>query len=368
MAEQNNDAQEKTHEATPRRLQKAREQGDMPRSQDAQTLAAYTGLAVAMILAGGWAATTTGESLMAPFANPYALAEELTGGAAGETLPRMLAWVFVAALPFIALPALLIVGLLVAQRGVVVAPSKLEPKLSRISPLANAKQKYGTHGLVEFAKSVVKLSAIGAVLGIALAGEFRVLGQYAAATPRMVGELLERQFWNVLTGVLIISAAIAFFDVIWQQLQFLARMRMSHQEIKEENKQSEGDPHMRAERRERARQIATNQMLRDVPNADVVITNPTHYAVALAWNRAQGTAPKCIAKGSDEIALRIRERAEEIGIPIQSDPPTARSIHALVAVGEEVRPEHYKAVAAAILFADKLRAKVGGPKDVSHEA
>jgi flagellar biosynthetic protein FlhB len=130
---------------------------------------------------------------------------------------------------------------------------------------------------------------------------------------------------------------------------------MSHQEIREETKQSEGDPYMKAERRQRGREIATNRMLLDVPKADVVIVNPTHYAVALQWARTRGSAPVCVAKGQDDVALRIREIAAEAKVPIHSDPPTARALHAAVEIGHEIRPEHYRAVAAAIRFADRMR-------------
>ncbi|MEL6420660.1 MAG: EscU/YscU/HrcU family type III secretion system export apparatus switch protein, partial [Pseudomonadota bacterium] len=123
-------------------------------------------------------------------------------------------------------------------------------------------------------------------------------------------------------------------------------------------KDAEGDPHLKQERRSRAQAIAAAQMMVDVPNADVIIVNPTHYAVALKWQREPGTAPVCVAKGVDEIAHKIREIANEAAVPIHSDPPTARAVHELVDVGEEIRAEHYQAVAAAIRFADLMREKV----------
>ncbi len=122
-------------------------------------------------------------------------------------------------------------------------------------------------------------------------------------------------------------------------------------------KEQEGDPTMKQNRRERGQAIARNQMMKDVPSADVVIVNPTHYAVALKWDRKAGGAPICVAKGTDEIALKIREIAAISGVPIRSDPPTARAIHASVEIGEEVKREHYAAVAAAIHFADAMRKK-----------
>jgi flagellar biosynthetic protein FlhB len=152
-----------------------------------------------------------------------------------------------------------------------------------------------------------------------------------------------------------IAVAIGGIDLVWQRFDHARKLKMSFQELKEEARQSEGDPHMKAQRRSRAEAIATNRMLLDVPKADVVIVNPTHYAVALKWSRNRGTAPVCVAKGEGEVALRIRTVAGKAEVPIHSDPPTARALHATVEVGREIRPEHYRAVAAAIRFSDRMR-------------
>ena len=360
MAEGGDDAQEKTHEATPRRLERAREQGDVPRSQDAQTFAAYVGLAGAMGLGAGWAAVGLGEALMAPLAHPVDMAALMLGGGAQELLPAWGWRILLHALPFVAAPALIILALLIAQRAVVAAPDKLVPKLSRLSPVENAKQKYGPTGLVEFLKSFVKLVAVSVILGLVILEEIDRLPGYVGLAPGALGPLLSAQFWALMTGLLVLTAALGFADLLWQQAEHLRRNRMSHQDIKEEGKQAEGDPHMKAERRERARAMANNRMLQDVPEADVVIANPTHVAIALSWDRAPGTAPVCRAKGQDALALRIREIAEAAGVPVHHDPPTARALHAMVEVGCEVPPEHYRAVAAAILFADRMAEKARG--------
>jgi flagellar biosynthetic protein FlhB len=172
-----------------------------------------------------------------------------------------------------------------------------------------------------------------------------------------MGPLLADKLWVVLKGVLVIVAIIAAVDFFWQRFDHNRKLRMTYQELKDESKQSEGDPHMKAQRRQRAQEIAQNQMLLAVPKADVLIVNPTHYTVALKWDRAPGKAPVCLAKGVDEIAARIREIARREGIPVHEDPPTARSIHALVEVGRQIPPDQYRAVAAAILFADQMRRK-----------
>lgn len=132
---------------------------------------------------------------------------------------------------------------------------------------------------------------------------------------------------------------------------------MSRKELMDESKETEGDPHIRQQRRQKGYDIATNRMLSEVPNADVVIVNPEHFAVALKWERASGRAPICIAKGQDEVALRIRRAAAETGVPIRRDPPTARAIYASVDIGREIHSEHYRPVAAAIRFAEAMRAR-----------
>jgi flagellar biosynthetic protein FlhB len=357
MSEENESAGEKTHEATPRRLEKARLEGDLPRSQDAQTFAAYIGLGVVMMLAGGWAAERLGGALIPFLDRPQDLARQFLSAGSGDAVQALLGQIAPPVLALVAAPAAIILALLIAQSSIVFVPSRVLPKLSRLSLIKNAGNKYGARGLVEFAKSAVKLSALGAVLALAVWGEADRLAQYVRIDARFSGQLLAHQFRLILTGVLIVAGVLAFFDVIWQRLDHLKKLRMSHQELKEEGKQAEGDPYIRAQRRERARQIANNRMLQAVPEADVVIANPTHYAVALKWRRHDGSAPVCLAKGVDEIALAIRARAEQAGVPVRTDPPTARSLHGLVEVGHEIHADHFQAVAAAIIFADEMRRK-----------
>ncbi len=359
MSAKEDGASERAHEATPRRLEQAREQGDLPRSPDAQTLAAYLGFGAAAALGGGWAAERLGTTFVPFLVRPDALGRLLTGSGAGAAMAELAGRIGPPVIVLIASPAAVILTLLAAQRAIVVAPGRIRPKLSRISPVENARNKFGPRGLVEFAKSAVKLTALGVVLAFAVAGEAGRLAAYARLDARLAGDLLFHVFGLILTGVILVAAFIAAFDLVWQRFDHLRRMRMSHEELKEESKQAEGDPHMRAQRRDRARQIANNRMLLAVPEADVVIANPTHFAVALKWKRGGSAAPVCIAKGVDEIAQAIRARAEAAGVPVHADPPAARSLHALVEIGQEIRPEHYRAVAAAIVFADSMRRKAG---------
>ena len=244
---------------------------------------------------------------------------------------------------------------LFAQQAITFSGEKLEPKLSRLSLLGNAKKRFGPSGLVDFAKAATKLAAVAIALFLYLARDLdRMIGA-ATADATVLGAMMMQSLVVLLTITCLIAITIAGLDLVWQRFDHARQLRMSYQDLREEAKQSEGDPHMKAQRRSRAEAIATNQMLLDVPKADVVIVNPTHFAVALKWSRARGTAPVCVAKGEGAVALRIREVAETAGIPIHSDPPTARALHATVEIGREIAPDHYRAVAAAIRFADRMR-------------
>lgn len=248
---------------------------------------------------------------------------------------------------------------LVVQRSVLFTPEKLSPKLSRINPVAAFGQKFGVDGLVDFAKSTAKLCATGAALWWYLARHAEDLFATISLDPAQGVGIMLRLTLGFLVVVLAISVVFGAADYLWQVLRHRARNRMSRQELVEEQKDAEGDPHFKQHRRQRGQDIALNRMLRDVETADVVVVNPTHYAVALKWNRAKRQAPVCVAKGVDEIAAAIRARAAEHGVPIHRDPPTARAIHASVRLGEPIRPDHYRAVAAAIRFAEAMRKRAG---------
>ncbi len=357
MSEGADEGQEKSFDATPQKLQKAREQGNIAVSQDVHAAAAYIGMIAALVAFGAAAAAAFGAALT-PFLSGVDRLEGRILGPGGLMLSAlMVATACVAALPLFIGPALGALASLLAQQAIVVAPSKLAPKLSRLSPIETAKKKFGPTGLMEFLKSAVKLFVIGTVTWFWLEGRAAQLIGLAAAPPREIGRALGEAMLSLLTIVAIVAAAIAAIDFVWQRFDHARQQRMTFEEMKKENKETEGDPAIKQKRRARAQEIASNRMLADVPKADVVIVNPTHYAVALKWTRAPGEAPECVAKGVDEMARKIRELAAEAGVPIHRDPPTARALHAEVEIGRQVRPEHYRAVAAAIRFSDQMRAK-----------
>jgi flagellar biosynthetic protein FlhB len=346
---------EKIHDPTPERIAEARRRGDVPRSADANAAAAYLGLLAACVAFGGWSIERAAATLTVFVDQP----DRLTGlvlGPGGAGLSAAIVGEAAAALaPLFLLPLAAVLVSLFAQRAVAFSGEKLAPKLSRLSPVANARQKFGAAGLVEFAKASVKLAAVAVALAVVIRADLDAMIGAATADPRVLGALLAEETVALLTITTLIAAAIGGVDLVWQRLEHARGLRMSHEEIREEVRRSEGDPHVKAQRRGRAEAIADNRMLFDVPKADVVIVNPTHFAVALKWSRAKGSAPVCVAKGEGETALRIREVAETARVPIHSDPPAARALHATVSIGREIAPEHYRAVAAAIRFAERMR-------------
>jgi len=354
---------EKSFEPTQAKLDEARKRGDVPRSAEVNAAASYLGLLLVLVAGGAWTLDRAAAALLIFIDQPDRLMGVVLGPG-GIAVSGGIIWeALVAFGPVFVVPIAAVLASLFAQQAIVFSATKIEPKLSKISILSNAKQKFGPTGIVEFLKSTIKLAAIsGALFYVLLRDADQMIGA-ATADPRVLGAMLIEVLVALLTITCIIAITIGGIDLLWQRFDHRRKLRMSFQDMREESKQSEGDPHMKSQRRARGQAIAMNQMLLDVPKADVVIVNPTHYAIALKWSRSKGSAPTCVAKGEDAVALRIREIAATARIPVHSDPTTARALYASVEVGREIAPEHYRAVAAAIRFADRIRkaGKARGP-------
>lgn len=355
MEQGEDESGEKSHEPSERKLQEARRKGEVPRSTDIGAAAAYAGLLLAAVAGGAWSVEATGTALSALVAQADRLAPLFFEGQPAAPLAALLAALVPPFALWFGLPALAVLSAVIAQRAFTVTPDKLLPKPSRLSLVSNAKNKFGRNGLFEFAKSFAKLVVISAVLAVFLAARLDVILVSIMTAPAPASAAMGRLMVEFLALIAVVAGAIGALDHLWQHAEHRRRHRMSHKELRDEAKEAEGDPWLKQERRMRAEAIASNRMLADVPGADVVIVNPTHYAVALKWSRAPGAAPAVVARGTDEIARRIRETAEEHGVPIYRDPPTARALFADVALEHEVPPEHYRAVAAAIRFAEGMR-------------
>ncbi|MCC6306541.1 MAG: flagellar type III secretion system protein FlhB [Rhodobacteraceae bacterium] len=349
------DGAEREHEPSAQKLEEARRQGDVPRSADLAAAAAAAGLLVALAGLGGWTAERLGTAGAALIGTADRLAPLLTRGPA--LAGGLMAEVAVAVAPLVLLPALAAALALAAQGAFAMAPGKLLPQLSRLSPLANARHRFGRDGLFAFAKSALRMAVVAWALGAFLLARLPETVALARLAPGPAARAMAALMVEFMALAALLAILFGGLDYLWQRLAHRRRNRMTRQEFLDEIRRSEGDPHLRGERRRRGRAIATSRMIADVARADVVIVNPTHYAVALRWRAGDRGAPRCLAKGTDAVALRIREAAQAAGVPLHRDPLTARALHATVAVGAEIRPEHYRAVAAAVRFAEAMRAR-----------
>lgn len=276
----------------------------------------------------------------------------------GAGLPR-LGWSLLAALGLpLLLPLLLFLAApvlaAVLQNAVVWTAEPLQPKLERISPLAGAQRLFSLRTLVELAKSVAKLALVATALVWLLRPELQRILTAGALAPAPLAALMAELAGRCLVGLAVTALLLAIVDYGHQHFEFMRRMRMSRQELLDELKQSDGDPHVRQRRRAIRLERARRRMMADVPRATVIVTNPTHYAVALRYRAGETAAPEVLAKGLDLLALRIRKIATGHGIPVIENPPLARALHAACEPGDLIPPAHYQAVAEIISYVLRL--------------
>ncbi len=353
MSEADDDT-EKSYAPSQKKLDDARKRGDVPRSADLTTAAVYGGVVLSIALAGNFAVNSLGTAATGLIEQSDRVGKLLVTSARAPMMGLLMSF-GLPALPFLVLPMGAAIASIAVQRGFTVSAERIMPKLSRISPLKALGQKFGRDGLFSFGKSLLKITVV-CVLSMVLiqtyANSVLMSPRLSAGQSGLLMAEIVRQF---LFLAFLSSLGFGVIDYGWQWLQHRRRNMMSRQEMVEEQRESEGDPHMKGHRRQKGREIALAQMLQDVAKADVVVVNPTHYAVALKWRRGDKSAPICLAKGVDDIAARIREKASEAGVPLHRDPATARAIYASVEVGDPIRPEHFKTVASAIRFAEAMR-------------
>ncbi|HYH20731.1 MAG TPA: flagellar type III secretion system protein FlhB [Azospirillum sp.] len=354
MAEEQDDGQ-KTEEPTEKRLREAAEKGDVPRARDVGLLAAMASAWAIVGVAAPHAASGIAGALLPLIENPDDL--RLDGGAHDvlDGLRWLLAGVGVALLPVLGILAAGAVASAFGQGPLLVAGERIRPKLSNLSPRSGWRRIVSRNALVEFIKSLVKLVIIAFSVWFAAAPYFSwtegIVGIDVAALPDLLRDLTLR----LLLAVLLATVLMAAVDVLWNRLEWRKRLRMSFQELKDEHKQLEGDPALKARLREIRRERSKRRMMANVPRATVVITNPTHFAVALEYDRGRMPAPVCLAKGADLVALRIRGVAEENGIPIIENPPLARALHASAEIDELIPLQHYEAVAEVMMYVLRLK-------------
>lgn len=346
---QGEDKESKTEEPTEKKISDALEKGNVPRSREISTFASLLG-----VLAGC-------AFLVAPaslhLAGDIAVLLDQPGGfslSSGHEASALLwalslrlgdfLWPVVGVLMFSGLAAALF------QHAPSFALDQIKPKWSRISPASGWQRIFGGRGFIEFAKAVFKFGAIAVVCLIMLGADRRdVIGAMLLdpnGLPNLVLTMVMRLISAVCAAIVVLVAA----DIVWSRFRWRADLRMTRQELKDEMKQAEGDPLVKARLRSLARDRARRRMMTIVPKATVIIANPTHYAVALKYDRAKGGAPVVIAKGVDLIALRIREIAAEHSVPVIEDKPLARALYDAVEVDQWIPAEFYRAIAKILHF------------------
>jgi flagellar biosynthesis protein FlhB len=346
---------QKTEDPSARKLQRARSQGQVAHSREINTwfmLAAGAGV----ILFLGPALARSVALELAAFADPARfLAEDGVKWNAVLTPLRHIGTALL--VPAVVVMAAALAGNLV-QNGLVFATEKIGFNPSHISPIAGFSRLFSFRAMFETLKSLAKVMLVMGVAAMMMRGELDRISLLSMMTAEDIAGEIERLVLKLLLGVLMALSVLAGLDYFYQRLNFLRSLRMSKREVKEENKQSEGDPLIKGRLRQIRMERARRRMMAAVPKASVVITNPTHFAVALKYEMGAAGAPRVVAKGKDLIALRIRDLARENDVPVVENPPLARALHAGVELDHEIPPEHYKAVAEIISYVFRLKGKI----------
>lgn len=351
MADQD-DAQ-KTEEPTQKKLSDAMEKGDFAKSQEIKNWFVLFGACVVGLVAIQGLSSNVRRSMAGVIENSYRIPMDPEGLSAfiGELVVQVGGYMI---FPVLILVVAAFAGAMIQHRPMITF-DKIQPKLNKISPLSGLKNKFSAQNLVEFMKSVFKTVLVAAIVVIIVWPDKEALELMMTLELSEVSEVIFNLVIKVLIGVVAVMGFIAGMDLLFQKAQFIKKMRMTKQEVKDEHKQSDGDPMVKAKLRQIRMERARTRMMAAVPEADVVVTNPTHYSVALKYDHGNMEVPKVVAKGVDNIAFKIREVAKENDVPILENPPLARTLYAAVEIGEEIHGDHYKAVAEIIGFVMRMK-------------
>jgi flagellar biosynthesis protein FlhB len=350
MAEQGDDT-ERSEDPTQKRLDEALNRGDVVKSQEVNTWFIIAGAALILMAFSGSMGSGLTTTMRGLLANSYAI--RVDGRGFLDVMSKIgLEVIAAVAMPLLLLALAAAAGSLIQHR-LVWSAEALAPKLSKISPAAGLGRLFSKQALANFVKGLIKLTLIGAIMTALLWPERKRLESLVAVDPAAILPVTQSLSLDLLGAVVAVLALIAAADYLFQYRQWFERQKMSQRELKEEFKQSEGDPAIKAKIRQIRQLRMKKRMMAAVPQASVVITNPTHFAVALQYERGMN-APVCVAKGVDSLARKIREVAEEHGIPVVENPPLARALHGTIEIDEEVPAEHYQAVAEVIGYVMRL--------------
>ncbi len=346
------DKASKTEEPTSKKLEEAHKKGNVPKSQEMRHLFALIALAIFMMSGMQWFATGLFSSMRSYIDN---LADiPMDGIGLLQAMEELGVDIILLLVVPLAIFMVFAIAGTVLQHKPVFTADKLMPKLEKISPLKGAKKIFSMKQVVELIKTILKFSAIAAIAIAVVWPEKEVLESLISSPPIILLDVMSEIVIQLLVAVIGMMVVISVADYSYQKYNHIQDLRMTKQEVKDEHKQLEGDPMIKGKIRQIRMEKARQRMMEAVPNADVVITNPTHFAVAIEYKHGQMDVPVVVAKGVDFLAAKIREKAEEHGVPLVENPPLARSLYAAVDIDEEIHPEHFKAVAGIISYVMKL--------------
>lgn len=350
------DSSQKTEEPTSKKLEDARKKGQIANSREINHWFILLAAAISVGFLGPPAAKEIAATLTRFVASPDLMARG--PGGLGATLQDAFVDAATALLPIFALILVAAVGAGVSQGGFLVAVDRITPKLEKISIAKGVKRLFSMKSLAEFVKGIIKIAIVGTIATLVVLPELDGLALLPTMAVLDSVTVLHGLLVRLLIAVFAVMTVVAGLDYLYQRYEHIKGQKMSRREIKDEMKQTEGDPQVKARLRQIRMERARRRMMAAVPSADVVITNPTHYAVALKYDGATMSAPMLVAKGTDRVALRIREVAEENGVPVVENPPMARTLFAAVELDREIPSEHYKAVAEIISYVYRLQGRM----------
>lgn len=346
------DKSEKTEDASQKKLDDAHKKGDVAKSQEVTTW--FMMLGTTMVF--GLMAPTLSANLLQHLKGIVANADQIsmTGAGFGEFWREMAQTVLMVTLAPLSLLAVFAIAANLVQHKPVWSFDPVTPKFSKISPIKGFQRLFSTDSLVNFAKGMFKLVVVATVMVGVMWPERDRLDTIITADPLSLLIVFQELGLKLLAATLIIVTVIALLDFLYQRHKWFERQKMTVKEVRDEYKQMEGDPKVKGRIRQIREERGRRRMMAEVPNANVIITNPTHYAVALKYDRSM-PAPKCVAKGTDAVALKIREVGTEADVPIVENPPLARALYAGVDIDEVIPVEHFKAVAQVIGYVMRLK-------------
>lgn len=349
------DESQKTEEPTARRLEEARKRGQVVFSREVVSWCLLFAATIVILGAGPSVMSQLRDTLLVFIEQPQNIPTD------PHALMDFMEGIFLRIAGIIALPLLLLsvvaIGAGIMQTGILLTGEPLKPDLSKISIIAGAGRLFSMRSVVELIKGLFKLGIVSIAVYMALRPYFGSIDHFVGLDYGQSLFDLSVLFSKMMIAVLIVLFVIAAADYLYQREDFLKKMRMSKQELKDEFKQTEGDPHVKGQLRRLREQRARQRMMQNVPTADVVITNPTHYAVALKYDTAKMDAPVMVAKGADQVAQRIKEVARENKVPIVENPALARALFESMDMDEMIPQEQFKAVAEVISYVFKLKGK-----------